>query len=74
MGTLVRMPTRVDALQARDLVASGAQLVDVLPRTIFDQEHLPGATSLPLDSLDAAAAEAALDPQRPVVVYCFDQH
>ena len=74
MGTLVRMPTRVDALQARDLVASGAQLVDVLPRTIFDQEHLPGAISLPLETLDRDAAAAALDPRETTVVYCFDQH
>jgi rhodanese-related sulfurtransferase len=68
------MATRIDALQAHQLATDGAQLVDVLPRSIFDQEHLPGAISLPLETLDRRAAAQAIDPQRPVVVYCFDQH
>jgi rhodanese-related sulfurtransferase len=68
------MTTRIDALQARELAGDGAQLADVLPRSIFDQEHLPGAISLPLESLDRRGAHRALDPARRVVVYCFDQH
>ena len=68
------MATRIDALQTHQLVSAGAQLVDVLPRSIFDQEHLPGAISLPLEALDRRAAAQTIDAQRPVVVYCFDQH
>ena len=68
------MPKRIDALQAHALLARGAQLIDVLPRSIFDQEHLPGAISLPLETLDRGAAERALDPQKTTIVYCFDQH
>jgi len=70
----VSVPKRIDALQAHALLARGAQLVDVLPRSIYDQEHLPGAISLPLETLDRLAAEKALDPQKTTVVYCFDQH
>jgi rhodanese-related sulfurtransferase len=66
--------TRTDALGAHALVQEGAQLVDVLPRSIYEQERLPGAVSLPLESLDGDAAFAALDPHATTVVYCFDQH
>jgi rhodanese-related sulfurtransferase len=65
---------RIDALQARELSERGVQLVDVLPRSIFDDEHLPGAVSLPLETLDRRAASAALDQQQAIIVYCFDQH
>jgi rhodanese-related sulfurtransferase len=53
------------------LVAQGAQLVEVLPRSAWEQEHLPGAVSLPLAGLDRDAA-AGLPRDRPVIVYCFD--
>jgi len=53
------------------LVAEGAQLVDVLPKASFDESHLPGAIHLPLRKIDAGA-RSALDPRRPVVVYCWD--
>jgi rhodanese-related sulfurtransferase len=68
------MAIRTDALGAHALVQEGAQLVDVLPRSIYEQEHLPGAVSLPLESLDRDTAFAALDPRATTVVYCFDQH
>jgi rhodanese-related sulfurtransferase len=70
------MVQRVDALQTRDLLAEGARLVDVLPASVYAQEHLPGAISLPMDALDASAAATALgdDRDQPVVVVCFDQH
>jgi rhodanese-related sulfurtransferase len=56
------------------MMSAGAQVVDALPRSIYVQEHLPGAISLPLESLDREAAAAVLDPARPIVTYCFDQH
>ena len=40
------MPTAVDRNRVRELLeAQNAQLVEVLPRTEFDEEHLPGAVS-----------------------------
>jgi rhodanese-related sulfurtransferase len=53
------------------LLASGAQLVEVLPTEEYEEEHLPGAVSIPLKELNATAA-ARLDRDRPVVVYCWD--
>ncbi len=65
------MPRSIERLEVQDLVARGAQLVEVLPAEDYEAEHLPGAISLPLRRIDAASA-GGLDPGRPVIVYCFD--
>jgi rhodanese-related sulfurtransferase len=65
------MVTRIDLKRLQELLANGAQLVEVLPRAEFTEEHLPGAISLPLKELDATTT-AALDRTRPVVLYCWD--
>jgi rhodanese-related sulfurtransferase len=66
------MPEVVDRHRVQRLVEDGAQLVEVLPRDEYDEEHLPGALHLPLKRLDADAAARVLDATRPVVVYCWD--
>lgn len=65
------MPIIIDRHQVQRLVETGAQLVEVLPRHEYDDEHLPGALHLPLQHVDRRAAEA-LDTARPVIVYCWD--
>jgi rhodanese-related sulfurtransferase len=57
--------------EAQELIDRGAQLVDVLPAEEFEEEHLPGAVNLPLRRIETEATRA-LDPSRPVVVYCWD--
>ena len=57
--------------RVRRLMEQGAQIVDVLPAREYGEEHLPGAVNLPLRKIEADAARA-LDPSRPVVVYCAD--
>ena len=49
-----------------------AQLVEVLPRREFEEEHLPSAVNIPLKAL-GREAPSRLDPGRPVVVYCWDE-
>jgi len=66
------MPAAVSRAQVQQLIDAGAQLVEVLPRDEYDEEHLPGAIHLPLKSLTVEAATAALDRPRPVIVYCWD--
>lgn len=67
------MPAVIDRQGLRRLVdEDNAQLVEVLPRNEYDDEHLPGALHLPLKQLDAHAAARTLDAKRPVVVYCWD--
>ena len=66
------MPIHVGREDVQRLVAEGAQLVEVLPREEFDEQHLPGAIHLPLRKIDDAGVRASLDPERPVVLYCWD--
>jgi rhodanese-related sulfurtransferase len=66
------VPTPIDRGEVQRLVAAErAQLVEVLPREEYEEEHLPGALSLPLKTLDRKTADR-LDPARPVIVYCWD--
>ena len=67
----VDVPTPIDRHRLRELMTSGAQLVEVLPGAEYDEEHLPGAMNIPLKQLDADAV-ALLDRSKPVVVYCWD--
>jgi rhodanese-related sulfurtransferase len=66
------VPTTIGRDDVRRLMSEGAQLVEVLPRAEYDEEHLPDAVHLPLKSLSAASAAAVVDRARPVIVYCWD--
>jgi rhodanese-related sulfurtransferase len=57
--------------EVQDLMARGAQVVDVLPAEEYQDDHLPGAIHLPLRRIETEA-RAVLDPSRPVIVYCWD--
>ena len=61
----------VDRVAVQRLMREGAQIVEVLPREEFAEEHLPGAINIPLKELNATTA-AALRTDRAVVVYCHD--
>jgi rhodanese-related sulfurtransferase len=65
------MTTPITLNELRELTAQGAQLVEVLPAREYEESHLPGAVSVPLKQLTAQTT-AALDRERPVVVYCWD--
>jgi rhodanese-related sulfurtransferase len=65
------MPTDIDRNQVQELVQKGAQLVEVLPADEYEEDHLPGAISLPLRRLETEAVRI-LDRTRPVIVYCWD--
>jgi len=64
-------PMDVSLARVRELAADGGQLVEVLPAEEYDEEHLPGAVSLPLKELTQERA-GALDSARAVVVYCWN--
>ena len=65
------MPSEIGRKQLQQLVAEGAQLVEVLPPDEYEEDHLPGAVSLPLSRVDKEAHQL-LDPNRPTIVYCWD--
>ena len=64
------MSTLIDREAVQEMVKRGAQLVEVLPATEYDEDHLPGAVSHPLRRLDQEADQ--IDHKRPVIVYCWD--
>jgi rhodanese-related sulfurtransferase len=65
------MPTPIDREQVQALIGEGAQLVEVLPRAEYEDEHLPGAISIPLKELDGERVRQ-LDRSRPIIAYCYD--
>ncbi len=65
------MSTAIDRDDVQRLMAAGAQLIDVLPSEEYDDQHLPGAVSIPLKTLDAETT-AHIRRDRPVIVYCYD--
>jgi rhodanese-related sulfurtransferase len=65
------MPKPIDREGVQRLVAQGAQLVEVLPRPEYEEEHLAGAINIPLKELNRETARQ-LDRSRPVIVYCND--
>jgi rhodanese-related sulfurtransferase len=65
------MPNEVGTHDARRMHREGAQFVEVLPKSEYDEEHIPGAVHIPLRDLEGLAP-GLLDPARPVVVYCWD--
>jgi rhodanese-related sulfurtransferase len=65
------MPTQIDRERVRQLLEDEAQLVEVLPRDEYEDEHLPGAINIPLKELDGERTQR-LERSRPVIVYCYD--
>jgi rhodanese-related sulfurtransferase len=65
------MPQEADREMVQRLVADKAQIVEVLNKDEYEEWHLPGALNLPLRSLETDAIKQ-LDPENPVLVYCWD--
>jgi rhodanese-related sulfurtransferase len=65
------VPTEIDRAEVQQLVAEGAQLVEVLPGDEYEEEHLPRAIHLPLKELNRRTVEV-LRRDQPVIVYCWD--
>jgi rhodanese-related sulfurtransferase len=66
------LPTAISRDEVRSLVQeAGTQLVDVLPREEYEDEHLPRAINIPLKELDQKTI-AQLNRDAPVIVYCHD--
>ena len=66
------MPIDIGRSEVQRLLREGASIVEVLPSEQFADEHLPGAISLPLETLTPHTAAQLLDRDAPVIVYCND--
>ena len=77
MSPVTMMPRRgssraeINREEVLTMAAVGAQLVETLPASQYEEERLPGAINIPLKKLDSRTA-ATLDRNRPVIVYCYD--
>ena len=65
------MPTASFRDEVRRLVEEGVQLVDVLPREEYEDDHLPKAINLPRKELDRETI-TRLNRDAPIIVYCHD--
>ena len=58
----------ISGAEARDLMESGAVLVDVRTPEEFGSGHIKGAKNIPVSEIEQRASELPKD--KPVVVYC----
>jgi rhodanese-related sulfurtransferase len=45
-------------------------VLEALPQSYYEAEHLPGAKNMPLDDIDNLAAALVPDRSTPIVTYC----
>ena len=63
------MPTSIFRDEVEKLLRDeDAQLVEVLPPSEFEDEHIEGAINIPLKDLNEQST-SGLDKSRPVIVY-----
>jgi len=65
------MATVIDRDQLQDLLAQGALLVEVLKAEEYQEDHLPGALSIPLAQMERQTVKT-LDQEPRMMVYCWD--
>ena len=65
------MPQTIDRDQVLQMIHQGAQVVEVLARSQYQEAHLPKAVNIPLQALNEETA-TKLEKDRPVIVYCHD--
>ncbi len=63
------MPTSIAREEVQRLIREeAAQLVEVLPPPMFEDEHIEGAINISVKELDRETT-SSLDKDRPVIVY-----
>lgn len=65
------IPKEIDRDGVKLLIRRGGQLVDVLPREEYDQLHIAGAVSIPLNMISRHTADR-LKWDKPVILYSRD--
>lgn len=58
-----------DELQRR-ITRGDITVLEALPTSSWEAEHLPGAIAFPLDDIDGQAAGLLPDKAAPIAVYC----
>ncbi|MBE2220641.1 MAG: hypothetical protein IAF02_03825 [Anaerolineae bacterium] len=65
------MSRPISLKKVQQLLAAGAQFVEVLPKAEYENEHLPGALHIPLKKLNRETT-SILASDKPIIVYCHD--
>ncbi len=70
------MPQSIDTATLKAWLDRGEafDLVDTLPAEVFERAHIPGAINIRSDDIETEAPRRLPDPDRPVVVYCTNEH
>lgn len=67
-------PASKDPAKAKELIASGAVVIDVRTTDEYAGDHLAQATNIPLDQLESRLADVEKlmggDKSKPVVLHC----
>ena len=65
------MTTTINRTELQQLVTAGTvTLVDALPGSYYDQQHLPGAINLVGSDVDGSADDLLPDRDATIVTYC----
>lgn len=62
------MNSEISCEQLRQLLAKGAQLIDVRSTMEFNQGALNGAINLPINTIQSSVE--SIDKSKPVILYC----
>ena len=62
------MNSEITCEQLRQLLAKGAQLIDVRSTMEFNQGALNGAINLPINTIQSSVE--SIDKSKPVILYC----
>jgi len=64
--------SKIEHVDCKDLVkrmeSGNVTLIDVRPKDDYDKDHIPGASSIPLEDLEAHLA--SLPPEQEIIAYC----
>ncbi|MFN0245581.1 MAG: rhodanese-like domain-containing protein [Kofleriaceae bacterium] len=67
-------PASKDPAKAKEMIASGATVIDVRTTEEFSGDHLVQATNIPVDQIGSRLSDVEKlvggDKSKPVVVYC----
>lgn len=69
---MIKRPKRINTRNAKALMETdGARLVDVRTPQEYSQGHIPGALSLPLDTLPSRAEKKLPNKDAYIILYCL---
>jgi phage shock protein E len=68
---VVKRLRQVPAAKARELLASGALVIDVRSADEFATDHVPKAINLPLEQVQRRIADLAPEHSKPILVHCL---